>query len=180
MEPRVPTRKTGLIGPAVALILLAAAGPQDAPQGSRPGVSARTATRNGSDTLPPALPDEGRPPERAAPATPPGPALGTPLVPGQVIQPIDLASALRLAGARDLDVATARQQVLQALGDLDQARGLWLPSLFTGPTYTSLNGQVQAINGQVQTVHRESLSLGTTATLANSFPTTPPGSGYPP
>ena len=39
-----------------------------------------------------------------------------PLVAGQVIQPIDLASALRLAGARDLDIATARQRVLQAAG----------------------------------------------------------------
>jgi outer membrane protein TolC len=97
-----------------------------------------------------------------------------------VIQPIDLASALRLAGARDLDIATARQQVLQALGDLDEARGLWLPSLFTGPTYYRLDGQVQAINGQVMTVDRGSLFLGTTASLANSFPAAPPGSGFPP
>ena len=97
-----------------------------------------------------------------------------------MIQPIDLASALRLAGARDLDIATARQQVLQALGDLDQARGLWLPSLFTGPTYYRLDGQVQAINGQVMTVDRGSLFLGTTASLANSFPAAPPGSGFPP
>ncbi len=106
--------------------------------------------------------------------------LARPLVPGQVIQPIDLANALRLAGARDLDIATARQQVLLALGELDQARGLWLPSLFTGPTYYRLDGQVQAINGQVQTVDRSSLFVGTTASLANSFPAAPPGSGFPP
>jgi outer membrane protein TolC len=104
----------------------------------------------------------------------------SPLVPGQVIQPIDLANVLRLAGARDLDIATARQQVLQSFGDLDLARGLWLPSLFTGPTYYRLDGQVQAINGQVQTVSRNSLFLGTTASLANSFPAAPPGSGFPP
>jgi outer membrane protein TolC len=97
-----------------------------------------------------------------------------------VIQPIDLVSALRLAGARDLDIATARQQVLQALGALDEARGLWLPSLFTGPTFYRLDGQVQAINGQVQTVSRNSLFFGTTASLANSFPAAPPGSGFPP
>ena len=103
-----------------------------------------------------------------------------PLFPGQAVQPIDLASTLRMAGGRDLDIATARQQVLQSLADLQEARGLWLPSLFTGPTFYSLNGRVQAINGQVQTVHRDSLSLGTTATLANSFPAPPPGSGYPP
>ncbi len=103
-----------------------------------------------------------------------------PLIAGQVIQPIDLASALRLAGARDLDIATARQQVLQALGDLDEARGLWLPSLFTGPTYYRLDGKVQSITGQVITTSRNSLFLGTTASLANSFPAAPPGSGFPP
>jgi outer membrane protein TolC len=79
-----------------------------------------------------------------------------------------------------LDIATARQQVLQALGDLDEARGLWLPSLFTGPTYYRLDGQVQAIDGRVVTVDRSSLFLGTTASLANSFPAAPPGSGFPP
>jgi outer membrane protein TolC len=97
-----------------------------------------------------------------------------------MVQPIDLASALRLAGARDLDIATARQQVMLALGELDEARGLWLPSLFTGPTFYRLDGQVQAINGQVQTVSRNSLFFGTTASLANSFPAAPPGSGFPP
>ena len=102
------------------------------------------------------------------------------LFPGQVIQPIDLANTLRMAGGRDLDIATARQRVARSLADLQEARGLWLPSFFTGPTFYSLNGQVQAINGQIQTVHRDSLSLGTTATLANSFPAPPPGSGYPP
>ncbi len=154
-----PSRKAGLIGPAFALILIGASGPEPLPQ---------------------ALPEASRVPEQATPPLPPASTLMTPLVPGQVIQPIDLASALRLAGARDLDIATARQQVLRSLGELDQARGLWLPSLFTGPTYYRLDGQVQAINGQVQTVHRDSLSLGTTATLANSFPAPPPGSGYPP
>ena len=130
--------------------------------------------------LPPAI-------EKAGPSRVPGGGMGSgrprpedSLIKGQVIQPIDLANALRLAGARDLDIATARQQVLQSLGDLDQARGLWLPSLFTGPTYYRLDGQVQAINGQVQTVDRGSLFLGTTASLANSFPAAPPGSGFPP
>jgi outer membrane protein TolC len=97
-----------------------------------------------------------------------------------MVQPIDLASALELAGARDLDIATARQRVSQALGELDEARGLWLPSLFTGPTFYRLDGQVQAIDGKVQTVSRNSLFLGSTASLANSYPAPPPGSGYPP
>ena len=92
-----------------------------------------------------------------------------------MIQPIDLASALRLAGARDLDIATARQQVLQALADLEQARGLWLPSLFIGPTYYRLDGQVQSITGQVQTIDRSSLFLGTTAAWPTASPPRLPG-----
>ena len=70
--------------------------------------------------------------------------------------------------------------MLQALGDLDEARGLWLPSIFTGPTYYRLDGQVQAIDGRITTVDRGSLFLGSTASLANSYPASPPGSGFPP
>lgn len=140
-------------------------------------------TATSTTNLPPGAETSSPVPLPEAAATGAGMAASTSevsLFPGQVVQPIDLASMLRMAGGRDLDIATARQRVLQSLADLQEARGLWLPSLFTGPTFYSLNGQVQAINGQIQTVHRDSLSLGTTATLANSFPTSPPGSGYPP
>ncbi len=102
------------------------------------------------------------------------------MLPGQAVQPIDLSNVLRLAGARDLDIATARQRVCQSLADLQEARALWLPSLFTGPTYYRLDGQVQSITGQVITTSRSSLFLGSTASLSNSFPASPPGSGFPP
>ena len=180
-------RRTAIMnGLVVALLCVArlAAG-QSPPSRSAPGpfapspASGRTAQQPEAATpLPPPLPDAVPPTATGA-----GMAASTPevaLFPGQVVQPIDLASTLRMAGGRDLDIAAARQQVLRSLADLQEARGLWLPSFFTGPTFYSLNGQVQAINGQIQTVHRDSLSLGTTATLANSFPAPPPGSGYPP
>jgi outer membrane protein TolC len=194
--------RDGLVRLVIAVLVLAGrgAGPAAAqttgPQGggmaaaparpSRPataparvvGEPPGSAARSSRASLPPAI-EEARMPPSAGGGMGDG-GLAGPLVPGQVIQPIDLASVLRLAGARDLEIATARQRVLQSLGDLDQARGLWLPSLFTGPTYYRLDGQVQAINGQVQTVDRGSLFLGTTASLANSFPAAPPGSGFPP
>jgi outer membrane protein TolC len=139
----------------------------------------RPAERTAGEILPAPLPaNAAQPRDVASPADRYNASAA--LISDQVIQPIDLASALRLAGVRDLDIATARQQVLQALGELDEARGLWLPSLFTGPTYYRLDGQVQAINGQILTVDRGSLFLGTTASLANSFPAAPPGSGFPP
>jgi outer membrane protein TolC len=106
--------------------------------------------------------------------------VGSPLVAGQAIEPIDLAGVLRLAGARDLDIAVARQQVYRAVADLQQARALWLPSIFLGPTWYRLDGQVQAIDGKVMSVSRSSLFLGGLASSANLYPAAPPGSGFPP
>jgi outer membrane protein TolC len=96
-----------------------------------------------------------------------------------VLQPIDLAGALRLAGARDVDIATARQRVLQAVAELEQARALWLPSLFIGPTWYRADGHIQDITGHIITADRSSLFLGGTAALANGFPAPSPGTGYP-
>jgi len=106
--------------------------------------------------------------------------LDTPLVPGQPVEPIDLAGVLRLAGARDLDIAIARQQVFRSVADLQYARALWLPSLFIGPTWYRLDGQVQSINGKVITASRSSLFLGGLAASPNLYPSAPPGSGFPP
>jgi outer membrane protein TolC len=102
-----------------------------------------------------------------------------PLFAGQVLQPIDLAGALRLAGARDIDIALARQRLLQAVADLEQARALWLPSIFLGPTWYRADGHVQEIDGRVINVDRSSLFLGGTAALANGFPSPSPGTGFP-
>ncbi|WP_165231607.1 TolC family protein [Aquisphaera insulae] len=173
-------RSVGLIAASVMLLVPSAAEAQEGQQRALPATEAPANARLQTGALPQALPDHEPLPALTTDAQPAAKAMEAPLVPGQAIQPIDLSSALRLAGARDLDIATARQQVLHALGELDEARGLWLPSLFTGPTYYRLDGQVQAIDGRIQTVHRDSLSLGSTATLANSFPAPPPGSGYPP
>jgi outer membrane protein TolC len=90
------------------------------------------------------------------------------LVPGQVIQPIDLPGALRLAGARDLDIAIARERICQAVADLEQARVLWLPSLYLGPNWIRHDGQVQLVNGPIQTISKSSLFLGATAAGGSS------------
>ena len=103
----------------------------------------------------------------------------TTLIPGRAVEPIDLANALRLAGARDLDIVIARQRILQAAADLKQARALWLPSLFYGPAWYRADGQIQIDTGQVETIERSSLFLGATAALANSFPAPSQGTGFP-
>jgi outer membrane protein TolC len=102
------------------------------------------------------------------------------LFPGQVVEPIDLSNALRLAGARHLDIATARLRVAEALADLEKARALWLPTIFLGPTWYRADGKIQSITGQVVTADRSSLFLGGLAASPNSFPAASPGTGYPP
>lgn len=113
------------------------------------------------------------------PEPPPRLPVDTTLIPGRVVQPIDLANALKLAGATELDIATARQQILQAAAVLSQARALWLPSLFYGPSWYRSDGQIQTVTGQVQTINRSALFLGGTAALANTIQGPPPGTGIP-
>src|SRR4051812_639829 len=84
-------------------------------------------------SLPPALPD----PTPASANRP----IGEPLIPGQAIEPIALPGALRRAGARALDIPLARERVCQAVAALDQARVLWLPSLYVGPSWIRHDGQ---------------------------------------
>lgn len=90
------------------------------------------------------------------------------LSPGQDIYPIDLAAALRLAGARDLDIAIARTRVAAAAADVTHARALWLPSMFIGPNWIRHDGQVQVVEGPVRTVSKSSLFLGATAAAGSS------------
>ena len=103
------------------------------------------------------------------------------LIPGRSIEPIDLPNALRLAGARDVDIAIARRRVNQSLADLQYAYAQWLPSLFLGPTWYRADGQIQTITGQVENVDRSSLFLGgLAATSSPGFPSASPGTGFPP
>jgi len=90
------------------------------------------------------------------------------LVPEQEIRPIDLAGALRLAGARDLDVAIARARVSAAAADVRHARALMLPSIFIGPNWIRHDGQVQIIEGDVRTYSKSSLFMGATAAAGSS------------
>ncbi len=127
-----------------------------------------------SDVLPLPIPARAATSGRNAPSsplldsTPTGVANGEPLVTGQLIEPIDLASALRLAGARDLDIALARERVCQSMAELDQARVLWLPSLYIGPSWIRHDGQAQVVEGRVRSISKSSLFLGGTAASGSS------------
>jgi outer membrane protein TolC len=156
--------------PTVCFLAVAAvglgAGPLDG--AARPGVAS---------PLPPPLPDPAsRPPDDPqAEAL----AIGQPLIPGQVIEPIDLGGALRLAGARDLDIALARERACQAVAELNQARVLWLPSLFVGPSWIRHDGQAQMVEGPVKSISKSSLFLGANAAAGSSAFSPVPAGGPP-
>jgi outer membrane protein TolC len=161
----------------------------------RPTASVDQTTRGGTQpgmstsSVPPItpLPDVAAVPDSkpdvdgsaATPAAPPRRPVDTTLIPGRVVEPIDLGNALRLTGVRNLDIAIARQRILAATADLSSARALWLPSLFYGPTWYRSDGQIQTVTGQVQTINRSALFVGGTAALNNTIQGPPPGTGIP-
>jgi outer membrane protein TolC len=59
--------------------------------------------------------------------------------------PINLATAMQLAGARPLDIAVATQQVELALAVQLQAKALWIPTLNAGLDYFRHDGVLQNI-----------------------------------
>lgn len=182
-----PPRPFRMVEAPVRPTSAASSQPAQLSQGSnaagQPGTSSTDSPSDTLSRLPAALPS----PDRAAEISPEIPALSpnvpvdTALIPGRIIEPIDLPSALRLAGARDLDIAIARQRVSAAVADLEKARAYWLPSLFPGATWYAANGQVQTVNGPVETVNRNSLFVGAlAASTAPGYPAASPGTGYPP
>ncbi|MBI3837928.1 MAG: TolC family protein [Planctomycetia bacterium] len=60
---------------------------------------------------------------------------------------IDLPTALRLADAGNLQVAFAREQVNQAMAQVEAANALWLPSLRGGTNYNRHEGAIQRVEG---------------------------------
>ncbi|MGL4554350.1 MAG: TolC family protein [Gemmataceae bacterium] len=74
--------------------------------------------------------------------------------------PINLPSALALAGSTPLDIAIASRRVQAAAADLDRARALWLPTVTVGADYFRHDGQLQDIVGQVFTTSRSALMVG--------------------
>lgn len=94
---------------------------------------------------------------------PPGPSTSS-----EAVYPIDLPSALALAGANNLQIAIAAERVNQAAARLAGARALWIPSLVAGPVYNNHSGRIQDTEGNVLEVSRSSLFAGGGAVLGDS------------
>jgi len=163
-------RRQGHAAAVLGLAMLAgSAAPAGVPVPGSPGPATESRPedhREEGDTpsaLPEALPARVERPATGAVEPSPALPLGGPLVPDQAILPIDLPSALRLAGAGDLDIALARERVCQAVAELDRASVLWLPSLYVGPSWVRHDGQAQIVQGPVQSISKSSLFLGASA-----------------
>jgi outer membrane protein TolC len=102
------------------------------------------------------------PPElhQSTPAAP-NPKLAPPKPPkGDVSLPINLPTALRLAGSAPLDIAMASERIRAAAAQLDRADVLWLPTIYLGGDYYRHDGQIQDTSGTVLGVSRSSLMAG--------------------
>ncbi|HEY2158863.1 MAG TPA: TolC family protein [Isosphaeraceae bacterium] len=81
--------------------------------------------------------------------------------------PINLATAMQLAGARPLDIAAATAQVEQSLALLLQAKALWIPDLNAGVDYFRHDGVAQNLfTGPNFIKGRQSLMAGGGPSLA--------------
>lgn len=99
-----------------------------------------------------------------------------PALPGSLPPPsdsslIDIPTALRLAGANNLQIALAAERLRQAEARLDGANALWLPSANVGTGYNSHTGRIQDTAGQIIDVRRNSFFVGGGPVVGN-FPLT--------
>ncbi|MGQ9588856.1 MAG: TolC family protein [Planctomycetota bacterium] len=79
---------------------------------------------------------------------------------------IDLATALRLAGARNVEVEAVRERVEAAQADVDAATALFLPSLSVGVSYFRHDGRIQDTGGDILDVSKSSLAAGPAVRIA--------------
>ncbi len=79
---------------------------------------------------------------------------------GERSLPINLATALRLAGARPLAIAAAQASVQTAAAELARTRVLWLPSIDVGGGYYHHDGATQGQSGNVYTNSKDQLLVG--------------------
>jgi len=99
-------------------------------------------------------------PATAAPPSPPSPAKadGSP-------SNIDLATALRLAGASNIDVQIAQQRLEAAKAASTNAVGQFLPWLSAGASYRGHGDLIQDVVGNIVVADKHSYALGGTGNL---------------
>lgn len=88
--------------------------------------------------------------------------------PEEDIYQIDLTTALRLAGANNLQIEIAAERIQEAYARLAGARALWIPSINAGVGYNKHDGRIQETEGAILEVSRGSLFAGGGALLSGA------------
>lgn len=82
--------------------------------------------------------------------------------------PIDLTTAMRLAGANHLQIQLAGERIREASARLERAEVMWIPNLNIGVGYNRHDGPIQDTSGAVRDVSRQSLYFGGGASVGGS------------
>lgn len=90
-------------------------------------------------------------------------------------RPIDLASALQLAGVQNPQILLARERVVEAAALRQLAAAQFLPSINVGTNFDHHNGTLQQSNGAILKVNRDSLYLGLGANAVGAGTVSLPG-----
>lgn len=106
----------------------------------------------------------------------PEPPPGTILEPGEV--PIDLATALRLAGADNPELLLARERITEATAQQQFAVAQLLPNLNLGTNYDLHRGPLQQSTGNILKVNRDALYVGLGANAVGAGTVSIPGLNY--
>jgi outer membrane protein TolC len=91
---------------------------------------------------------------------PPVPIAAPLLTPCDKPLPINLPTALSLAGARPIDVALASERIQFAVAQLQRANVLWLPTIQAGVDYFRHDGRIQDVTGNLFDTSKSSLLFG--------------------
>jgi outer membrane protein TolC len=74
--------------------------------------------------------------------------------------PINLPTALQLGNVRPLDIALAVQRMEVAAAQLQQAKVLWLPTMFLGGDYLRHDGEIQDVAGTLFDASKSAVMVG--------------------
>jgi len=134
-----------------------AAAPRPSTEGQDPPSTARPDDPD-PGSLPRALPEGRRRSPTAAAIVPAPPS--PPSILGPDVRPIDLNTALRLAGVQNPELNLARQRVVEAAALRQLAAAQILPTINLGMNYDSHTGTLQQSNGNILSVNRSALYVG--------------------
>jgi outer membrane protein TolC len=115
-------------------------------------------------------------PKKFTPVDRPGPPPATILQPGE--SPIDLATALRLAGTANPELLLARERLSEATARQQLAAAQLLPNLNVGANVDSHRGVLQQSNGNILQVHRDAMYFGLGANAVAAGTVNIPGLNY--